>query len=388
MPKTVKATFGPSFREAKVGDIIHLAKDTPMKLDGGGEISDFPLAYQTYGTLNKAKSNAILIFHGLTGDQYMAGTHPVTGKPGWWEPIVGPGKILDTDRYFLICCNTIGGCMGSWGPKSINPKTKQPYNIDFPVLTIGDMVRAQKLFIDHLGIKQLFAVIGGSMGGMFALEWAASYPDRAYAIVAIATSARHTAQNIAFHEIGRQAIMADPDWQNGKYLLKKTYPSKGLSVGRMMAHVTYLSESALHRKFGRGLQNRDNVTFGFDADFQVESYLRYQGATFVERFDPNAYLYITRAMDYFDLISRHNGILSKAFAKSKSKFCIVSFSSDWLFPTSEAKMVVHALSATAAKVSFVEVKSDKGHDAFLLDEPEFHKTLDGFLEHSAIERKL
>jgi len=232
-----------------------------------------------------------------------------------------------------------------------------------------------------LGIRKLFAVIGGSMGGMFALQWAVLYPKAAHGIVAIATAARHTAQNIAFHEIGRQAIMADPLWADGKYLDKEQFPAKGLAIGRMTAHITYLSESALHRKFGRGLQDRQDVTFGFDADFQVESYLRYMGHTFVERFDPNAYLYITRAMDYFDLIAKHNGVLSRAFDKFQGKFCIVSFSSDWLFPTSEAKTVVHALSATDAKVSFVEVESDKGHDAFLLEEPEFHQTLDGFIRN-------
>lgn len=386
MVQTLKAAFGPHYKEVEIGDIVYLAKDKPLRLDCGKEISDFPMAYKTYGQLNEDKSNAILICHGLTGDQYLAHTHPVTGKPGWWDEIVGPGAILDTNRYFIICANVLGGCLGSLGPKSINPETGKPYNLNFPVITVGDMVRAQTLLIDYLGIDQLFAIIGGSMGGMLTLEWTVRYPNRVYSCVVIAAAARHTAQNIAFHEIGRQAIMADPDWQNGEYLDHKTYPSKGLAVARMTAHVTYLSESGLHRKFGRGLQDRDDITYGFDADFQVESYLRYQGFTFVERFDPNSYLYITRAMDYFDLFTEFQGILSDAFIGTKTKFCVVTFSSDWLFPTSESRLVVHALSAAGAKVSSVELVTDKGHDAFLLEEPEFRRTLCGFLQGTSLER--
>ena len=388
MSETISAAFGPGYKTIEIGDIVYLAQDKPMKLDCGKEIVDFPMAYKSYGTLNADKSNAILICHGLTGDQYLIGTHPVTEKQGWWEDIVGPGKILDTNKYFIICSNVIGGCLGSFGPKTINPQTNKPYNLDFPVITISDMVRAQKLLIDFFGIRQLFSVIGGSMGGMLALEWAVRYPNMVYSCVTLAASARHTAQNIAFHEIGRQAIMADPDWQQGDYLNCHTYPSKGLAVARMTAHVTYLSESGLHRKFGRGLQDRDDVSYGFDADFQVESYLRHQGYTFVERFDPNSYLYITRAMDYFDLIAEHNGILANAFKGTHTKFCVMSFSSDWLFPTSEAKIIVHALSAVGAKISFVEVVTDKGHDAFLLEEPEFHKTLRGFIQGMEHEEKL
>lgn len=388
MTENITATFGPSYKKVEIGDIVYLAQEEPMLLDCGKHITHFPMAYKTYGTLNADKSNAILTCHGLTGDQYLIGTHPVTGKPGWWEDIVGPGKILDTNKYFIICSNVIGGCLGSFGPKSLNPETNQPYGLDFPVITIGDMVRAQKLLIDHLGIKQLFSVIGGSMGGMLALEWAVRYPSMVYSCISIAAAARHTAQNIAFHEIGRQAIMADPDWCQGEYINRMTYPSKGLAVARMTAHVTYLSESGLHRKFGRGLQDREDISYGFDADFQVESYLRYQGYTFVERFDPNSYLYITRAMDYFDLISEHKGMLANAFKGTHTKFCVVSFSSDWLFPTSEARLIVHALSAVGAKISFVEVMTDKGHDAFLLDEPEFHKTLDGFIKGISLEEKL
>lgn len=354
-----------------------------MPLDCGIELGPFTIAYQTYGELNADKTNAVLVCHALTGDQFAAEDHPVTGKPGWWEVMVGPQRPLDTERFFVICANVLGGCMGSTGPKEVNPATGRPWGLGFPMVTIGDMVRAQKLLIDHLGIERLFAVIGGSMGGMQVLEWAAKYPDRLYAAVPVATAAHHTAQNIAFHEVGRQAIVADPDWDNGRYLESGKVPRRGLAVARMTAHVTYLSEQALHRKFGRRLQGRRALSFGFEADFQVESYLRYQGASFVDRFDANSYLYITRAMDYFDLAADYGGVLAEAFVKTPVRFCLVSFSSDWLFPTAEAKRVVHALNAVAADVSFVEIESDKGHDAFLLNEPEFHATLHGFLNGCA-----
>ncbi len=375
--------FGPSYKKVDVGEIITLAEDTPLVLDSGAELSAFSTAYQTYGTLNTEKTNAILICHGLTGDQYLCGTHPVTGKPGWWEHMVGPGKPIDTDQFYVICANVLGGCMGTAGPKTLDPKTKKPYGLSFPVITIADMVRAQRLLLDALGIDRLFAVIGGSMGGMLAVQWAISYPEHVHAVIPIATAARHTAQNIAFHEIGRQAIMADPGWCEGKYITKKRYPIKGLAVARMTAHVTYLSESGLHRKFGRELQDREQITYGFEADFQIESYLRHQGITFVERFDPNAYLYITRAMDYFDLEQEFGGNLGAAFAKAQAEFCVISFSSDWLFPAEEAKRIVHALSGAAPHVSFVELTSDKGHDAFLLHEPQFFEAIRGFLTSSA-----
>jgi homoserine O-acetyltransferase/O-succinyltransferase len=360
----------------------------PLDLDAGRQLAPLQIAYCTYGTLNADKSNAILVCHALTGDQYCASTHPVTGKPGWWEMMIGPGKPVDTDRYFVICSNVVGGCLGTTGPASPNPQTGQPYALDLPVITIRDMVRAQAMLVDHLGIDQLFSVIGGSMGGMQVLQWAASYPERVFTCVPIATGARHSSQNIAFHEVGRQAVMADPDWLQGRYLEKGTRPSKGLAVARMAAHVTYLSEAALHRKFGRNLQDRDTLTFGFDADFQIESYLRHQGMSFVDRFDANAYLYMTRAMDYFDLAADHDGHLAEAFRGTRTRFCMVSFSSDWLFPTEENRAVVHALNATGASVSFVEVQTDKGHDAFLLDEPEMLSTIDGFLSSAAKARGL
>jgi len=286
----------------------------------------------------------------------------------------------------VIGANVLGGCMGTTGPKETNPATGKPYGLSFPVITIRDMVRAQKLLLDHLGIDQLFCVTGGSMGAMQALQWAASYPERVFAAAPIAGAARHTAQNIAFHEVGRQAIMADPDWCGGDYQSQGKHPRRGLAVARMAGHITYLSEPALHRKFGRTLQNRQGVTYGFDADFQVESYLRYQGSAFVERFDANSYLYITRAMDYFDLVEEYGGVLARAFEGIETRFCVISFTGDWLFPTSENRAIVHALNAVAANVSFVEIESDKGHDAFLLDEPEFRATLTGFLDGAAEHR--
>ncbi len=356
--------------------------------DGGGRIAPLSIAYETYGALNAAKSNAILLCHALTGDQYAAGVNPVTGKPGWWEAMVGPGKPFDTDCYFLICSNVVGGCMGSTGPSSINPETGKPYGTDFPVVTIRDMVRAQAMLIDHLGIETLFCVAGGSMGGMQVLQWAASYPERVFAAMPIATAAKHSAQNIGFNEVGRQAVMADPDWRGGRYLEQGVRPEKGLAVARMSAHITYLSEAALQRKFGRKLQDRSAPTFSFDADFQIENYLRYQGVAFVERFDANSYLFVTRACDYFDLAADYDGSLARAFKDTKTRFCVVAFTSDWLYPTSDSRAIVHALNAGGASVSFVEIESDKGHDAFLLHEPMFNATTRGFLESAAAARGL
>jgi homoserine O-acetyltransferase len=337
----------------------------------------------TYGELNEERSNTVLVCHALTGDQFVASAHPVTGKPGWWETMVGPGKPIDTDRFFVICANVIGGCMGSSGPAEIDPETGQPYGLSFPLVTVRDMVRAQAQLLDALGIEKILCVTGGSMGGMQALQWVASYPERVVSAVPIACAAKHSAQNIAFHEVGRQAIMADPDWHGGAYQLHGTQPSKGLAVARMAAHITYLSEAALQRKFGRSLQNPGGISFAFTPDFQVESYLHHQGLTFVDRFDANSYLYITRAMDYFDLAADHGGVLAEAFRGSKTRFCIISFTSDWLFPTVENKHVAHALNAAAATVSFVEIETDRGHDAFLLDEPEMFATVRGFLNSVA-----
>jgi homoserine O-acetyltransferase len=371
---------------ADVGQAVTFGADKPIVLDAGREFAPLTVAYMTYGALNDARSNAVLVCHALTGDQFVASPHPITGKPGWWVTMVGPGKPIDTDRFFVICANVIGGCMGSSGPSDVDPKTREPYGLDFPLVTIRDIVRAQAMLLDSLGIGELLCVTGGSMGGMQVLQWAASYPERVVSAIPISTAARHSAQNIAFHEVGRQAIMADPDWHGGAYQLRNTRPDKGLAVARMAAHITYLSEAALQRKFGRSLQNRDAISFAFAPDFQVESYLHHQGMTFVDRFDANSYLYITRAMDYFDLAADYGGVLAEAFRGIKTRFCIISATSDWLFPTSENKRIAHALNAAAANVSFVEIETDRGHDAFLLDEPEMFATVRGFLNAVATQR--
>ncbi len=368
--------------------VAHFGSEQPLKLDAGIVLSPFQIAYQTYGKLNAGKSNAVLICHALTGDQHVASVHPVTKKNGWWETLIGPGKPIDTERYFVICANVVGGCMGTSGPCSTNPQTGKPWGLEFPVITIRDMVRAQAMLLDHLGIEQLFAVAGGSMGGMQVLEWAASYPKRVFAALPIACSTRHSAQNIAFHEVGRQAVMADPEWRGGRYLIEGANPRRGLAVARMGAHITYLSDAALHRKFGRKFQDRSNPTFSFDADFEVESYLRHQGISFVERFDANSYLYLTRAMDYFDIAADHDGVLANAFKDSPVRFCVISFTSDWLFPTADSRAIVHALNAAGARVSFAEIKTDKGHDAFLLDEPELFAIVRGFLDAAGKARGL
>lgn len=385
-PYSVRLAFGPDKREADIGLCIDITPDEPFRFECGETMETITLAYQTYGTLNADASNAILINHGLTGDQYIKGPHPVTGKAGWWEPLVGSGALFDTDRYFIIAANVLGGCMGSLGPRTINPGTGKPFGLAFPVITVSDMVRAQVLLIQALGIEKLLAVVGGSMGGMLALEWVAKHSERVFSAVAIATAARHSPQNIAFHEIGRQAIMADTEWNKGQYHDMGTFPVKGLAVARMTAHVTYLSEAALQQKFGRRLQDKERISFAFDADFQVESYLRHQGKTFVERFDPNAYLTITRAVDYFDLEADAGGHLASLFTGCKTRVCVISFSSDWLFPTEESRRIVRAMAASGMPVSFTEIPSDKGHDAFLLDEPVFFDTMRGFIEGAAKAR--
>src|SRR5579872_7518180 len=368
--------------------VVRFAANKPLRLDCGVDLAPLQIAYQTYGTLNAERTNAVLVCHALTGDQHVVNDHPVTGKPGWWESMVGPGRPIDTDRYFVICPNVLGACMGTTGPASTNPETGQPWGLDLPMITVRDMVRAQAMLLDHLGIETLFSVAGGSMGGMQVLQWAASYPDRVFSALPIACATRHSAQNIAFHEVGRQAIMADPEWRGGRYLVDGGNPRRGLAVARMGAHITYLSDAALHRKFGRKFQDRENPTFSFDADFEVESYLRHQGISFVERFDANSYLYLTRAMDYFDLAADYDGVLASGFKGTPTRFCVISFTSDWLFPTSDSRAVVRALNAAGARVSFAEITTDKGHDAFLLDEPELFATVRGFLEGAAKARGL
>ena len=364
----------------KTEKVKKLIIDKPLKLDCGKTISNFPLAYETYGKLNEEKNNAILAFHALTGDQYASGINPITNKEGWWNYLLGPGKAIDTEKYFVICANVIGGCMGSYGPSSIDSGTNKPFGTNFPVITINDMVNAQYNLLDFFKIEQLYSVIGGSMGGMQVLQFVANFPNKSKTAIPIACTASHSAQNIAFNELGRQSIMADSNWKSGNYSNLNLSPDKGLAVARMAAHITYLSKKGLQEKFGRKLQEKDDLNFSFDADFQIESYLRYQGSIFVDRFDANSYLYITRAMDYFDLVKQYNGNLYKAFEKTKTKFFIISFTSDWLYPTQENKEIVIALNSSGANVGFIEITSDKGHDSFLLDIPEFLKTVKNFLE--------
>ena len=382
----------------EIGNHQHIRFDEGLELDCGVSLAPIDVAYCTYGRLSERGDNAILICHAFTGDQYVAETHPLTGKSGWWERMVGPGKPIDTNRFFVICSNVLGGCMGSTGPRSLRRNAEgveAPWGTDFPPITIRDMVRAQYKLVSALGIERLFAVVGGSMGGMQVLEWTVTYPHMMLAAMPIATAPYHSAQNIAFNEVGRQAIIADPDWRGGRYWQADVVPARGLAVARMMAHITYLSEEALTRKFGRRTRRGPASGPGpegpvslFSDIFEVESYLRYQGSSFVRRFDANSYLTITRAMDWFDIAADHDGELTAAFARTPVRFCVVSFSSDWLFPTSAARALVRALNQAAANVSFVEIETDKGHDAFLLDEPDFDRTVRGFLcgvaEHAGL----
>ena len=354
--------------------------DIDFRLESGEKLKNLKIAFKTFGRLNTEKTNAILICHALTGDQYVTGKNPNTEKDGWWSRMVGPDRPIDTNKFFVICSNVIGGCAGSTGPKELNEDKNIIYGGEFPSVTIKDMVKAQSLLIEALNISKLFSVIGGSMGAMQALQWAIDFPEKISNIIHIAGALKHSAQNIAFHEVGRQAIMNDPIWKKGKYFDNSERPERGLSVARMIAHITYLSEDAMHRKFGRKLQSRDIISFGFDADFQVESYLRYQGKSFVERFDANSYLYLTRAMDYFDYDEKFKKKIE--FSQSPNdhlKYLIVSFTSDWLFPTQESKIIVNNLNQLSKQVSFLEIETDKGHDSFLLDEPQLDYLINGFL---------
>ena len=356
-------------------------KDANLTLASGSILKNFKLAYKTFGSLNKNKSNAILVCHALTGDQYVSGHNPITGKDGWWSRMVGPNKPIDTNRFFVICSNVLGGCAGSTGPKEKKDDEQNIYGGDFPSVTIKDIVSAQVKLLDALEIDQLFSVVGGSMGAMQALQWSIDFPKRVQSIIHIAGALKHSAQNIAFHEVGRQAIMNDPNWHKGNYFENNSIPERGLSVARMIAHITYLSEDAMHRKFGRKLQSRDIISFGFDADFQIESYLRYQGRSFVERFDANSYLYLTRAMDYFDHSESYRKTLEFVNnQKNNIKYLVISFSSDWLFPTKENKEIVEILNSLSKNVSFLEIETDKGHDSFLLDEPDLDYAIKGFFE--------
>ena len=352
-----------------------------FKLDSDYILNNFKIAFKSFGTLNKKKNNVILVCHALTGDQYVTGYNPVTKREGWWSRMVGPDKPIDTNKFFVICSNVIGGCSGSTGPKEIDVNTNSPFGGKFPSITINDIVNAQNYLLESLSIKKLFAVIGGSMGAMQAIQWSLNYPDKIKNIIHIAGALKHSSQNIAFHEVGRQAIMNDNNWNKGSYNENGKRPETGLAVARMIAHITYLSENAMHRKFGRKLQSRDIISFGFDADFQVESYLRYQGLSFVERFDANSYLYLTRAMDYFDIVDKFSKAIEfPAIPNKHINYLVVSFTSDWLFPTIENKEIVKKLNYFNRNVSFTEIETDKGHDSFLLDELELDFTINGFLE--------
>lgn len=360
----------------------HLPDD--LVLEGGGTLSQVTIAYETYGKLNKDKSNVILVCHALSGDAHAAGWHKGDKKPGWWDIVIGPGKAFDTTKYFVVCSNSIGGCKGSTGPSSINPKTGRPYGLDFPMITILDMVNAQKKLIDHLGAKQLFAVIGGSSGGMQVLQWCVSYPEMVRLAIPIATAACSSPQQIAFNEVGRRAITSDPNWNNGDYY-SKCPPTNGLALARMIGHITYLSDESMYQKFGRKLQDKEKYGFDFSTDFQVESYLHYQGDTFVKRFDANSYLYITKAIDYFDLSQfGENGSLAESFKKVKSKFLVVSITSDWLYPPYQSEEIVMALSANDIDVTYHEITSNYGHDAFLVEAGQLNYVIANFLSHPLV----
>lgn len=361
--------------------------DRPLRLDSGRVLDHVEIAYETWGTLSPARDNVVIVCHALTGDQFAASPNPITGRPAWWPRMVGPGKPIDTDRFFVIATNVLGGCMGSTGPASLK-SDGTVWGTDFPLITIADMARAQIALVDALGIENVFLCIGGSIGGMQVLEWTVQARDRVFAAVPIAVAPRQSAQNIGFYETGRQAIMADPNWRGGAYLSEGVRPDRGLAVARMAAHITYLSETSLKRKFDRRLQNREAKTFGFDADFQIESYLRHQGQVFVDRFDANSYLYITRAMDYFDLAAEHDGVLANAFRNLKTRFCVFSFSSDWHYTPEESRDLVRALNAAGCETSYVSIESDKGHDAFFVEEPEFEAAITGFIDAAADARGL
>jgi len=353
-------------------------------LEHGDRLSGVNVAYETYGKINNEKSNAILVCHALSGDAHAGGWHREDEKPGWWDIIIGPGKALDTDKFFVICSNVLGGCKGTTGPSSINSKTGKPYGLDFPFITVKDMVNVQKMLLDHLDIDKLFAVVGGSFGGMQVLQWCVSYPDMVRLAVPIATSAYSSPQQIAFNEVGRRAITSDPDWISGNYY-GRTPPARGLSLARMIGHITYLSDESMHQKFGRKLQDKSEYGFDFTSlDFQVESYLSYHGDAFVKRFDANSYLYITKAIDYFDLTKKGSLSLAEALKSVKAKFLVISISSDWLYPPYQCKEIAEALSANDIDVRHCTVRSNYGHDAFLLESGQMNYTIGNFLSRTSV----
>ena len=346
-----------------------------LSLESGQKLGPITLCYETYGRLNEAKNNAVLIVHALSGDAHAAGLHQGKDNLGWWDMMIGPGKAFDTSKYFVICSNVLGGCKGSTGPSSLNPDTKKPYGLQFPIITIADMVKAQKKLIDYLGVKKLLCVCGGSMGGMQVLQWVASFPESLLSAIPIATTLKHSPQQIAFDEVGRQAVMADPDWQEGQYYGQRQ-PERGLAVARMIGHITYMSDESMEKKFSRKLSKSD-YSFSFKSDFEVEGYLRYRGDSFVKRFDANSYLYITKAMDYFDL---SDGKLIAAGKKIDTKFLVIAFKSDWLYPAYQSKEIIHFLKTKLSDASYCELKSTYGHDAFILEVKEQTRLLSHFLK--------
>jgi len=366
-----------TFRFGDAGD--------PLVLESGYTLGPVDIAYETYGQPNEDRSNAILVCHGLTGDANAAGYHhPNDRRTGWWDEMIGPGKALDTRKYWVICSNAIGGCKGSTGPGSINPATGKPYCLDFPIITIGDMVEAQKRLIDHLGIERLFSLVGGSMGGCKVIEWTVRFPEMCRSAICVASSAKLSAQNLAFNTVGRNAITGDPEWANGEYCGNQG-PVKGLAIARMIGHITYLSELSLDSKFGRKLQSADRYCYDFSTEFAIESYLEYQGRRFTERFDANSYLYLTKALDYFDLVQSY-GTLNEAFGRVMAKFLIVAYTSDWLFPTEQSREIVRALMSNRKDVSFIEIDSPYGHDAFLVEQTDLRRLITPFLK--SVEREI
>ncbi len=347
-----------------------------LPLELGEKIGQVTIAYETYGTLNKDKTNAVLIPHALSGDAHVAGTHPGDNKPGWWDDMVGPGKGIDTNKYFVICSNVLGGCKGSTGPASDNPRTGRPYGLDFPIVTVGDMVTAQRHLVDHLGIEKLLSVVGGSMGGMQVLQWMVSYPDRIRSAVPIATALKHTPQQIAFNAVGRQAVMADPDWKNGSYY-GSPGPARGLAVARMIGHITYMSDASMKEKFGRRTNGLARAAFKFSEEFEVEGYLKYRGDNFVKRFDANSYLYITKAIDYFNVLNGHT--LDMVFRGLKAKVLVLAFKSDWLYPPHQSQEIARACKLSGVDASYCELDSDYGHDSFLLETDAQSKLIRNFL---------
>jgi homoserine O-acetyltransferase/O-succinyltransferase len=371
--------LGPS-----VGTVrLESADFAMLPLDSGDTLAPLTIAYETYGQLNDQATNAVLILHALSGDAHAAGYYPDESKPGWWETMIGPGKGFDTDRYFVICSNVIGGCKGSTGPSSINPATGREFGLDFPLVTVGDMVRAQKLLIDHLGIERLLCVCGGSMGGMQALQWVVSYPENVASCISIAATAKHSPMQIAFNEVGRQAIMADANWNGGNYYSGDP-PDGGLAVARMIGHITYLSDESMHDKFGRRLRDKSALQPDLTSDFEVQSYLRYQGEMFTRRFDANTYLYITKALDFFDLTNGH-GVLVERFRDlpDDMRFLVIAFTSDWLYPAYQSKEIVRALKGNGLECSFLEMRSSFGHDAFLLENRDLSRVVWHFTESTA-----